>query len=731
MNEQLAFEHELGRTQFEASESQQSLNILTLLSDRMHGRWKWAVALGVAVGGALATVGFRMAAVTYSARGLVQVEQDLPEILIETPETAQLQNFTAYIGTQAALMRDGRVLADAVRSDELQSFLPTLGDDPEGVLAEDLDVSVIRGTDLISIEFTSEDRRLAQAATNAVLDSYFRIYGPNAETTHTRTIQQVRVLLTDARRELSDLSLERERIESNSEVSSLSLDGANSQIIRRVTGLQEELATVEELQARIASEAASAGRQVAPDDVATPTESDLLDADPGLASLIAAIDEAQAEVDDLNSRLSEQHPQMRQATRRLEMLEASVEKRREALRQDWAVEMRDRFSYAALEVAAERLRAELADERQIIDRYNQEQFRLQTIGRESELIRSQIQVYESRLRGLETESDVIRQGRVTIRARAQLPNGPSRDRRIQYSVAGFVGGLGMSLVGFFLLGSLDRRAFASRQLESDRSRFLPLGVVPDMTRLGDSDEERVLLEDCIHRVRNRIEVRRVHTDRGFAMNVSSPFQGDGKTSVAAALAWSYAQAGYRTAMVDADFIGRALSAQFGVLGEAGVREALRDPESILEMVREARPNLDILPVGRDRDVSAGHLQPAGMKTILSRLRDHYEVVVVDSGPMIASVESLPIIGAVDAVILVLRRGRNRNRLAECIADITNVGVSYLGVVLNYATLADCQRYSSLSRTSSDLEGGESDSRPAGPSHPVVAALGSRRRGPRD
>lgn len=726
MNEQMAFERELGSQGVESGGNDGSVNLLSLLNDRMHGRWKWAVALGLTLGGALAVAGFRLAAVSYSARGLVQVEQDLPEILDETPETSSLQNFNAYIGTQAALMRDGRVLADALRGDELQTYLPALGNDPQSALSSGLNVGVVRGTDLISVEFTSEDRRLAQAAVNSVLDSYFRIYGPNSETSHARTTQQVRTLLSDARRQLSDLAQERERIETTSDVLSMSIGDGASSVVTTIAALQAELDRVNELRARIEQAATDAGRPVGANDVAPPSEADLLEADPGLGALMASREQLELEVGELSSRLSDQHPQMKQARRRFENLQATLEARREELRSTWAESMGDTFGYAALGEAADRLSADVAEERRKIDQFKQEQSRLGIIARDTEAVAAQIRIYERRLRGLETESEVIRQGRVTIRARAQLPTGPSRDRRMQYSIAGFVGGLGASLAGFFLLGTLDRRAFASRQLESDRSRFMPLGVVPDMSRLGDSDEERVLLEDCIHRVRNRLEVRRLHNDRGFALNVSSPFQGDGKTSVAAALGWSYAQAGYRTAMVDADFIGRALSHQFGLLDAPGVREAMREPESVLSLLREARPNLDMLPVGSDRDVSAGHLQPAAMRTLLERLRDHYEVIVVDTGPMTASVESLPIMGSVDGVMLVLRRGRNRNRLRECIADIRHVGVSYLGVVLNYATLADCQRYSSLSRTSSELEGAVDRSEIAEASHPVVSALGSRR-----
>jgi len=727
MNEQNAFERELGSSEVQSTSDEGAVNLLSLLGDRMHGRWKWAVALGLTLGGALAVAGFRLATVSYSARGLVQVEQDLPEILDETPETSSLQNFTAYIGTQAALMRDGRVLADALRSDEMQAYVAALGSDPQAELGSELSVSVVRGTDLISIEYTSEDRRLAQAAVNSVLDAYFRIYGPNSETSHARTTQQIRTLLSDARRQSNELAGERERIESASDVLTMTIGDGASAVVERVALLQAELDRIDELRTRIELEAAQDDRPVKPEDVANPTQADLIAADPGLESLLGSLDQQKLEVQDLASRLTEQHPQMKQAIRRLENLEGTIAEREEELRATWSESMRESFSYAALGAIADDLAGDLAEERRKLDRFKQEQSRLEIIARDTAAVAAQIATYERRLRGLETESEVIRQGRVNVRARAQLPTGPSRDRRVQYSIAGFVGGIGLSFAGFFLLGTLDRRAFASRQLESDRSRFMPLGVVPDMARLGDSDEERMLLEDCIHRVRNRLEVRRLHGDRGYAINVSSPFQGDGKTSVAAALGWSYAQAGYRTVMIDADFIGRALSHQFGLLGAAGVREAMRDPESVLSLLREARPNLDILAVGSDRDVSAGHLQPAAMRTLIDRLRDHYEIIVVDSGPMTASVESLPIMGSVDGVMLVLRRGRNRNRLRECIADVRHVGVSYLGVVLNHATLADCQRYSSLSRTSTELEGAVGRSEVAEASHPVVSALGSRRR----
>ncbi len=654
----------------------------------------------------------------------MQVESELPTLVMETPETSSLQNFTSFIGSQAELMRDARVVSDALKSDQLQAHLPALGENPQSFLIDGLAINVIRGTNLIGVEFAAEDRRLAQAAVNSVIESYFRIYGPNSETTHTRTMQQVRTLLTDSRRRMADLEAERERIVRDSEFGTLETSARLDMIIEQVADLQGQVQYIDELRTSIEEVAAAEGRPVDPLDVAPPSDDDLRAADPALPVLIQAAEDDRLALSMLQARMSDQHPLVRQARVRLEASQAAIVAKREELRNRYREITGPTAGYATLGARRAELAEELSALRGQIERDQRERSRIASIDRDIELVSSEVVRYEGRLSGLETESESIRQGRVTIRALAQLPTAPSRDRRLQYSAAGFLGGFGASLASFFLLGTIDRRAFASRQLESESSRFRPLGVVPDMSRLGDTDEERVLLEDCIHRIRNRIEVRRSHGDGGFALKVSSPFQGDGKTSVAAALAWSYAQAGYRTVMVDADFIGRALSHQFSMLGQPGVREAMRDPDRVLSMICQARPNLDILPAGSDKAVNAGHLQPAAIRQLLLRLRGHYEVVVVDSGPMTASVESLPIIGAVDGVVLVLRRGRNRDRLAECIEDIRHVGTPYLGAILNYASLGDCQRYSSLSRVSAEVESDTGEI--SYPLHPVVSALGRRR-----
>ena len=51
--------------------------------------------------------------------------------------------------------------------------------------------------------------------------------------------------------------------------------------------------------------------------------------------------------------------------------------------------------------------------------------------------------------------------------------------------------------------------------------------------------------------------------------------------------------------------------------------------------------------------------------MFDELRAQFEVIVVDTGPMLGSLESTPVVSASDGVVLSVRRGRSRTRLEEC------------------------------------------------------------------
>ena len=98
-----------------------------------------------------------------------------------------------------------------------------------------------------------------------------------------------------------------------------------------------------------------------------------------------------------------------------------------------------------------------------------------------------------------------------------------------------------------------------------------------------------------------------------------------------------------------------------------------------EIVELGHPQLSLLGVGFDRRISAANLSPRLFARMLDAVRHDFDVIIVDSGPLTASIEALPIASAADGVVLTLRRGRSRVRLGECIEDIRTSGADYLGV----------------------------------------------------
>ena len=258
---------------------------------------------------------------------------------------------------------------------------------------------------------------------------------------------------------------------------------------------------------------------------------------------------------------------------------------------------------------------------------------------------------------------------------------------------GAAAGLMLSFGFFFMLGTIDRRAFDTSQIDEVTDTFSApcLGVLPDLTRSLLEAESRDVAAHCVHQIRNQIEIARPTGD-GYVLVVTSPFQGDGKTSIVMALAWSYAASGHRTLLLDCDLVGRSLTRQLGMVGKDGLKEALSSHHVQGMIVPLAAPGLSALPVGCDPHFRSETLRRADLQLLFNSIRDSFDVIIVDTGPMLGSLESTPVTASADGVVLSVRRGRSRNRLDECLQRLKTVGTTCLGVILNCAVRSQCDRY---------------------------------------
>jgi Mrp family chromosome partitioning ATPase len=99
--------------------------------------------------------------------------------------------------------------------------------------------------------------------------------------------------------------------------------------------------------------------------------------------------------------------------------------------------------------------------------------------------------------------------------------------------------------------------------------------------------------------------------------------------------------------------------------------------------------LYVLPAGRSASaVSAGHLSVKAIKRVLEEARQHFDVVIVDSGPILGSIEAATVAQEVDGTVFVISRGQDQSAVQNALRRLHSLRVKVEGLVFNRAKDAD-------------------------------------------
>jgi len=175
--------------------------------------------------------------------------------------------------------------------------------------------------------------------------------------------------------------------------------------------------------------------------------------------------------------------------------------------------------------------------------------------------------------------------------------------------------------------------------------------------------------------------------------VTSANRGEGKSTVASHLALTVARfRGKKSLIVDADLRRPRLHEIFNVPKEPGLLECLMGEIDPLDAVKDTPiENLKVIPAGR-RVKSPAHLfEGEVMSEIFEKIKFYYDIVIVDSAPIIPVSDPMLISSVVDGVIIVLLAGmtprnvalRAKNILLDANANLLGVVVNNLSEVLPY------------------------------------------------
>jgi capsular exopolysaccharide synthesis family protein len=164
--------------------------------------------------------------------------------------------------------------------------------------------------------------------------------------------------------------------------------------------------------------------------------------------------------------------------------------------------------------------------------------------------------------------------------------------------------------------------------------------------------------------------------------VSSARDGEGKSTIAANLAVSIAETGKSVLLIDSDFRRPSVGAFIGVPDGPGLRELseLNGQELAKAIVFTELPNLAMLRSGSAGIAPSWFLSEAGW--VIDQARELADVVVIDSGPLLATNEAATLVPNVDTLLLVTKSGRiSQAQARRTTEQLSRLGATVSGVVV--------------------------------------------------
>lgn len=186
--------------------------------------------------------------------------------------------------------------------------------------------------------------------------------------------------------------------------------------------------------------------------------------------------------------------------------------------------------------------------------------------------------------------------------------------------------------------------------------------------------------ESMNKLRSKVEASSdKHGYKSFM--ITSAYENEGKSSVAANLALALAKNGRKVVLVDADFNKPAVFKIFDLDGSKSLNKAIEGTSSWSSQIVSDRTGLDLLPCSQDTLKSEILTNSKKLDEIMKELREEYDFVIVDTSPAYLLNETMAMNELVDATLFVVRQDyATSDVINETVKHLTYVKDNVLGVV---------------------------------------------------
>lgn len=274
-------------------------------------------------------------------------------------------------------------------------------------------------------------------------------------------------------------------------------------------------------------------------------------------------------------------------------------------------------------------------------------------------------------------------------------------------IFGIIFGLIIGLSISFLIEYFNNTILSIDEIE--RRNLVVLALIPSMMtdkktrktkrykeRMGNAENiQRRLITQEDPRSPISEAFRGLRTNLLYSMNndnianvilISSPGPGEGKSTTIVNLAITYANLGKRTLLIDCDLRKPVVHKIFSLEKEPGLTKYISDNnfDDHSKIISKSEiSNLDIITCGTLPPNPSEVLASESMDTLIKKLKDEYDTIVIDSPPLLAVTDCFVISKFADHFILVVRANQTeKSGLDRSLKQIDHVGAKFSGVIMN-------------------------------------------------
>lgn len=273
------------------------------------------------------------------------------------------------------------------------------------------------------------------------------------------------------------------------------------------------------------------------------------------------------------------------------------------------------------------------------------------------------QLYDGLLERFKTLNAVagVSLSNVSIIDSAEVPKAPSSPNLFKNLLIGLIMGLGLASLLVFFKDQFDDAIRVPEDIETKLGLPL-LGVIP---RVPDGDPEKALVDpkspfsESYNSLRGSL-LYATSTGLPQIMQVTSAQASEGKTTTSMAIASGFARMGRKVLLVDADMRRPSLHARFNLPNKQGLSTLLTSHDPLASVAAKAgQDNLSVLVAGPIPPSPTELLSTPRLEGILQEAAASYDVVVVDSPPILGLADAPLVSALVDGVVFVVEAERSR------------------------------------------------------------------------